>query len=33
MQRLRVAYNFGCRALHNLPCRASVSRYDLWGSM
>jgi len=25
MQRLRVAYNFGCRALYNLPWRASVS--------
>jgi len=24
MQRLRVAYNFGCRALYNLPGRASV---------
>ena len=24
MQRLRVAYNFGCRALYNLPWRASV---------
>ena len=22
MQRLRVAYNFGCRALYNLPWRA-----------
>jgi len=25
MQKLRVAYNFGCRALYNLPWRASVS--------
>jgi len=25
MQRLRVAYNFGCRTVHNLPWRASVS--------
>ena len=25
MQRLRVAYNFGCRALYNLPWRVSVS--------
>jgi len=25
MQRLRVAYNFGCGALYNLPWRASVS--------
>jgi len=25
MQRLRVAYNFGCRAPHNLPWGASVS--------
>ena len=25
MQRLRVAYDFGCRALYNLPWRASVS--------
>jgi len=28
MQRLRVAYNFGCRARYNLPWRASVSSYD-----
>ena len=27
MQRLRVAYNFGCRALYNLPWRASVSNH------
>jgi len=27
MQRLHVAYNFGCRALYNLPWRASVSRH------
>jgi len=26
MQRLRVAYNFGCRALYDLPWRASVSQ-------
>jgi len=25
MQRLRFAYNFGCRALYNLTWRASVS--------
>jgi len=25
MQRLRVAYNIGCRALYNLPWRVSVS--------
>jgi len=29
MQRLRVAYNFGCRALHNLPWRASVSSHQV----
>jgi len=29
MQRLRVAYNFGCRALYNLPWRASVSSYQV----
>ena len=29
MQRLRVAYNFGCRALYNLPWRASVSRHQV----
>ena len=28
MQRLRVAYNFGCRALHNLPWRANVNSHD-----
>ena len=28
MQRLRVAYNFGCRARYNLPWRASVSSHD-----
>jgi len=27
MQRLRVTYNFGCRALYNLPWRASVSSH------
>ena len=29
MQRLRVAYNFGCRARHNLPWRASVSSHQV----
>ena len=29
MQRLRVAYNFGCRALYNLPWRASVSSHHV----
>ena len=29
IQRLRVAYNFGCRALHNLPWRASVSSHQV----
>jgi len=29
MQRLRVVYNFGCRALHNLPWRASVSSHQV----
>jgi len=24
-----VAYNFGCRALYNLPCRASVSIHQV----
>ena len=33
MQRLRVAYNSGCRALYNLPCRTSVSSHDSSGSM
>jgi len=28
-----VAYNFGCRALYNLPWRASVSSHDSPGSM
>jgi len=28
MQRLRVAYNFGCRALHNLPWRPNGSSHD-----
>jgi len=28
MQRFRVAYNFGCRALHNLPWRPNVSSHD-----
>ena len=27
MQRWRVPYNFGCRALYNLPWRASVSSH------
>jgi len=29
MQRLRVAYNFGCRALYNLSWRASVSSHQV----
>ena len=29
MQRLRVAYNFGCRALYNLPWIVSVSSYQV----
>ena len=29
MQRLRVAYNFGCRALYNLPWRAGVSSHQV----
>ena len=29
MQRLRVAYNFGCKALYNLPWRASASSHQL----
>ena len=29
MQRLSVAYNFGCRALYNLPWRASVSSHQV----
>jgi len=29
MQRLRVAYNFGCRALYNLPWRTSVSSHQV----
>jgi len=29
MQSLRVAYNFGCRALYNLPRRASVSNHQV----
>jgi len=28
-QKLRVAYRFGCRALYNLPWRASVSRHQV----
>jgi len=33
MKRLRVAYNFGCRALYNLPWRACVNTHDSSGSM
>jgi len=29
MQRLRVAYNFGCRGLYNLSWRASVTRFNV----
>jgi len=29
MQRLRVAYNFGYRALYNLPWRVSVSSHQV----
>jgi len=29
IQRLRVAYNLGCRALYNLPWRASVSSHQV----
>ena len=29
MQRLWAAYNFGCRALYNLPWRASVSSHQV----
>jgi len=29
MQRLLVAYNYGCRALYNLPWRASVSSHQI----
>jgi len=29
MQRLRVAYKFGCRALYNLPWRGSVSSHQV----
>jgi len=29
MQRLRVAYNFGCRTLYNLPWKASVSNHQV----
>jgi len=29
MQRLRVAYNFGCAALYNLPWRAGVSTHQV----
>ena len=29
MQRLRMAYNFGCRTLYNLPKRASVSSHQV----
>jgi len=27
IRRLRVAYNFGCKALYNLPWRAIISSY------
>ena len=33
VQWLRVAYNFGCRALYHLPWRASVSTHDSSCSM
>jgi len=33
MQRLPVAYNFGCRALDILPWRASVSSHDSSGAV
>jgi len=29
MQRLRVAYNFGCRVVYNLPWRANVSSHQV----
>jgi len=29
MQKLRVAYKFGCRTLYNLPQRASVSSHQV----
>jgi len=29
MQTLRVAYNFGCKILYNLPCRVSVSSHQI----
>jgi len=29
MQRLRVAYTFGCRALYNLPWKASISSHQV----
>jgi len=29
MHRLRVTYNFGCRALYNLPWRASVTSHQV----
>jgi len=29
MQRLRVAYSCGCRALYDLPWRASVSSHQV----
>jgi len=29
VQKLRVTYNFGCRALYNLPWRASVSSHQV----
>jgi len=29
MQRLRMAYNFGCRALYKLPWRASITSHQV----
>jgi len=29
MQRLRVAYDFRCRALYNLPWRVSISSHQV----
>jgi len=29
MQRLRVAYNFGCRTIYNLPWRVSVNSHQV----
>jgi len=33
MQKLRVAYDFGCRALYNLPWRVSVSSQHIQCNM